>query len=337
MFKVYQIKWFFILAGILTVSSLLLRDESISKAKLWEILDYTFKVYLAFAICWIINGFFIIRSFNLLNYYSKHVLGIAIGVIATFIIGYLTYLLLPDNFLNGKVNGYERMEDVQKHFTGSFFVSIICFVVFYSVHTADALQNTKLENEILEQAHLRAQLISLQQQISPHFLFNSLSTLKTIATDQPTKNYIVQLSSVYRYVLNFNEQYLTPLGDELGFIKSYLYILNERFEDALQVEIDVDEQYLDLYLPSMSLQLLVENAIKHNMILPESPLRISIASSDNLSLTVENNFQPKKILAEGTGTGLKNIVERYKLIAGRTIDILNDGAKFTVNIPLLKK
>ncbi|RZJ92646.1 MAG: sensor histidine kinase [Chryseobacterium sp.] len=337
MFKVYQIKWFFILASILTVSTLLLRPESVSQAKLWEILDYTFKIYFPFAVCWIINGFFIIRNVSIVNKFPKHLLGIVLGILAVFLASYLMYILLPDNYLNGKAVGYVLSEDIQKHFASSFFASLICFVVFYSVHTNDALQNTKLENELLEQAHLRAQLISLQQQISPHFLFNSLSTLKTIATDQPTKNYIIQLSSVYRYVLNFNEQYLTPLKDELSFIRSYLYILNERFEDALQVEIDVDEHCLDLYIPSMSLQLLVENAVKHNMILPESPLRISITCIDKLSLTVENNFQPKKTAAEGTGTGLKNIVERYKLIAGRTIDVSNDGEKFTVNIPLLKK
>jgi LytS/YehU family sensor histidine kinase len=218
-----------------------------------------------------------------------------------------------------------------------FFLSIICFSFIYSLHASSALQTTKLENEILEQAHLRAQLLTMQQQISPHFLFNSLSTLKTIAVDQPTKNYIVQLAAVYRYVLNSNEHYLTDLQEELKFIRSYLYIMGERYEDALQVKIDIPDTYLQYQIPPLSLQLLVENAIKHNTISPDVPLHISITTGYGPELLVENNFQPKKTPEESTGMGLKNISERYKLIARQPIQVLNVDGKFSVTLPLLAK
>lgn len=188
---------------------------------------------------------------------------------------------------------------------------------------------------MLGQEHLRAQLISLQQQISPHFLFNSLSTLKTIATDQPTKNYVVQLASVYRYVLNFNQHYLTPLREEISFIRSYLYIMNERFEEALQVDLQISEDYMEMKVPPLSLQLLIENAIKHNMISPEQPLQITIITDATPALTVKNNFQPKKVAEEGTGIGLKNIMERYKLLSGKTVSIVQDKGEFSVTLPLL--
>lgn len=337
MFKSYQIKWYFILSGILTVSTLLLRQENTSEAEWWEFFIYAFQIFASLLVCWLIHGYFLVNKFSWFKNYSKYSLSILLSILATFALSYVFFTFLPQNILNAKVVPYNTFSDLKVHFTGAFFLSLICYVVFYSTHANSALQDTKLENEILEQAHLRAQLLSLQQQISPHFLFNSLSTLKTIATDQPTKNYIVQLASVYRYVLNFNEHYLTPLKDEIAFIKSYLYIMNERFEDSLQVKITVQEKHLKLMIPPLSLQLLIENAIKHNMISLEQPLNISITTDDAPALIVENNFQPKKILEEGTGTGLKNIIERYKLLANEQIQILNDAGKFSVTLPLIEK
>ncbi|TDO24260.1 sensor histidine kinase [Pedobacter duraquae] len=337
MFKSYQIKWFFILTGILTISTLLLRQETISEYPYWQFINYGFQLAGSIFICWLIIGYFFLHKVNSLTIYSKFVISVLLSIIASFVAGYLFFTFLPPNVLATRVVLYDNLSDLKLHFTGSFFLSLVCYVVFYSTHTNAALQETKLENEILGQAHLRAQLISLQQQISPHFLFNSLSTLKTIATDQPTKNYVVQLATVYRYVLNFNEEYLTPLIDEINFIRSYLYIMNERFEDGLKVDIQVQEEHLKLFVPALSLQLLIENATKHNAISLEQPLHISIRTDNTPALIVENNFQPKKIKPEGTGNGLKNITERYKLLVKRPIEIIKNEHIFSVTIPLLQK
>lgn len=337
MFKSYQLKWFFILSGILAISTQLLRKENPREIEYREYLNYVFQTYGMILISWLPYGYFFTHKFSWLKSYTKNFLSIAVSMLLCFGVSYVFFLLLPPNTLNDKVIGFNSLSDFKIHFMGSFFISLICYIVFYSTHTNAALQQTKLENEILEQAHLRAQLISLQQQISPHFLFNSLSTLKTIAPDWPTKNYILQLASVYRYVLNFNEHHLTPLSDEINFIKSYLYIMNERFEDGLKINISIKEEHLKLLIPSLSLQLLVENAIKHNTISAEKPLELTIITDDSPALTLVNNFQPKKIPAEGTGTGLKNIRERYKLLANQSIKILNENGKFAVTIPLLTK
>jgi len=337
MFKTYQIKWCFIVIGILISSTLLLRQRELDQVVWWEFLGYGFRLSVSLLSCWLIHGFFLTRSFPSLGNYPKYFLTNFLAMIVTFNLGFLFYYSFPKSILDGNAVGFNNLLEYIVHLTGSFFISIICFVVFYSLHTNSALQESKLENEILEQAHLRAQLISLQQQISPHFLFNSLSTLKTIASDQPTKNYVVQLASVYRYVLNFNERYLTRLKDEVNFIRSFLYIMNERFEDALNVTIEIPEEHQKLFLPSLSLQLLIENAIKHNMISPEQPLYISIRTDESPALTVENNFQPKKVAGDGTGTGLKNISERYKLLVNRSIEIKKSTEKFSVTIPLLQE
>jgi sensor histidine kinase YesM len=340
MFKNYQFKWFFIVTGILTgvtMISLLLRQNSFKEVKWWEYPEYALQISLTLFACWLIHGYFLLHKFTWLNSYAKHFLSNTAATISTFTLAYILYTFLPRTTLIQNGVPFDNISDLIIHFIGAFLASIISYVVFYSIHTNTALQNSQLENEILEQAHLRAQLLSLQQQISPHFLFNSLSTLKTIATDQPTKNYIVQLATVYRYVLNFNEHYLTPLKDELSFIKSYLYIMNERFEDALQVSVTIPDEHLAFLIPPLSLQLLIENAIKHNMISPDKPLHITIRTDDSPALIVTNNLQLKKTAEEGTGTGLKNITQRYKLLIHKPVQITNNGAYFSVNLPLLNK
>lgn len=336
MLKKYQMKSFLILITVLIMGATLLGEQSSSKFQLGGFLVYVFRVTTTLLTGWLINGYVLTRSSPQLVGFKRYALAIALSMAAIFVINFVLDSLVPDHYMAKREVGYESFAEIQQHIGASFFVSLICYIVFYSTHTNTVLQDTKYKNEVLEQNHLRAQLISLQQQISPHFLFNSLSTLKTIAQDQPTKNYVVQLSSVYRYVLNFNERYLTPLKEELSFIKSYIYILNERFEESLEVHIDIDEAQLELLIPSLSLQLLIENAIKHNTISPEQPLHISIFSPEPYSLRVENDFQPKNIPENGTGMGLKNISERYKLLANRGIDIQNDQRKFSVTIPLLK-
>ncbi|GAA4322964.1 histidine kinase [Mucilaginibacter gynuensis] len=336
MFKAYQIKWYFILTGILAVSSLLLRQISLRQIELWEYFDFFFRLLTTTITCWLIHGYFLLHKFSF-NNTIKQFLSNAAAIAGTMILSYLFARYLPTTHLNDPPTAPNIGAVYMIHFMRAFFLSIICYIVFYSIHANTALQSSKLENEILEQAHLRAQLLSLQQQISPHFLFNSLSTLKTIAVDQPTKNYVVQLAAVYRYVLNFNEQYLTELQDELTFIRSYLYIMGERYEDALQVKIEIPDSHFRYQIPPLSLQLLVENAIKHNTIAPDQPLHILITTNDSPALIVENNFQPKKIPDESTGTGLKNIRERYKLLFHQPIQVLNEGGKFSVTLPLLIK
>ncbi|WP_248282169.1 sensor histidine kinase [Mucilaginibacter robiniae] len=203
------------------------------------------------------------------------------------------------------------------------------------IFTNEILQKTKLENEQFKQAHLRAQLISLQQQISPHFLFNSLSTLKTITHESDTKNFVVQLSHVYRYLLNFNNHQVTKLSEELKFIRSYLYILHQRFEGSLDITIEVPDNYHNCLIPPLSIQLLVENAIKHNIVSPDMPLGILIHVNDKQELIIENTLQPKKSPVESTGLGLQNINDRFRLLFNKEININKANGTFTVILPLI--
>lgn len=220
---------------------------------------------------------------------------------------------------------------------------IFCALIFYIVKSESdkttrsiiLTELTKTKNENLE-----TQLKLLKQQISPHFLFNSLNTLRCIATDNKTKSYITQLSNVYRYLLTNNkykDEDLVLLKDELEFTNSYLYILKERFEDSLDIDINISQETLYMQIPPLALQVLIENATKHNVVSMDSPLSIYIYNEGEETLVVKNNLQPKLSSEDSLGIGLDNIKKRYQLLSDKEIEIIKTDTDFTVKIPLIKR
>lgn len=335
MVKFYQFRWCLWIIGILIASASLIRPETLSHFEILNFLVFSIFVICEIVACWLIHGFLIQQQFEGLNNTLKHIVS---NVIAAFLatgIYYVFHYSFPANNLIDDRYVTAGLQNFIVHLSTSFFLSGITYVILNILYTNDALQKTVLENEHLKQAHLRAQLLSLQQQISPHFLFNSLSTLKTITQEPDAKSYIIQLAKVYRHLLNFKEYHLTTLDDELTFLKSYLYILNLRFEDSLFVDMAIDKQYLINNIPPLSLQLLVENAIKHNVISPDRPLHISIYTTDDPSIVIKNNLSPKPSENDGTGTGLQNINDRYRLLAQQQITVHTNHNMFSVSLPLL--
>lgn len=217
---------------------------------------------------------------------------------------------------------------------GILFSGIIYFVVFYLKLLLEKQKNV-LEIEQLKKEKLEAQLASLKQQISPHFLFNSLSTLRTIVEDAGSKKFINKLANVYRYLLNLNENDLVSLQEELEFTDSYLYILKERFEEALQLENNVPKDIVHKKIPPLVLQLLIENAIKHNVASIKNPLKITIALHDENNIIISNNMQSKITNEVSTGKGLDNIRFRYQILSDQNIVIESNEKNFTVIIPIL--
>jgi sensor histidine kinase YesM len=266
---------------------------------------------------------------------ARLAIGIITGVIVALLLNYLCALFVPQDLRMPAQVLEPTFTDFLKRLSTSFFLVMICYSFLNIIFTKDILQKTRLENEHFRQLQLRAQLLSLQQQISPHFLFNSLSTLKTIATDPDTKKFVVQLSHVYRYLLNVNEREVTSLEEELSFARAYLYILHQRFENALVVTIHIPETYYNYVIPPLSLQLLMENAIKHNNVSVEHPLQLEISIQDNAKLEVKNSLLPRKTLAESTKLGLQNISERYQLLFRKDIEIIKTPDTFIVNLPLI--
>ena len=194
------------------------------------------------------------------------------------------------------------------------------------------------EAEQLKKENLQSQLEGLKGQVNPHFLFNSLNSLSSLISDDPDKaeKFLDEMSKVYRYLLRTNEDGLTTLEAEMQFIYSYFHLLKTRYGDGLELETLIDERYYGHLLPPLTLQMLVENAVKHNMILKSKPLKILILTTNSGRLVVSNNLQRKDRMVSSNKVGLTNIVNKYRLMKQEEISVRDDGKEFAVVVPLIQ-
>lgn len=208
--------------------------------------------------------------------------------------------------------------------------------VFEGIYLHHRWQLTYTEAQELKKSNLQSQLEALKMQINPHFLFNNLNSLSSlISTDaEQAELFLDELSSVYRYLLQQNNRDLCPLADELTFIDAYFYLLKIRHGDGIWLETTIEDRYLTHQLPPLTLQLLFENAIKHNVISAQRPLNIRLYTQDGF-LYVVNNVQPKKMLVQSNRLGLQNIFEKYKLMGESSVVIRHTEDAFLVSVPLL--
>ncbi|TCO09805.1 sensor histidine kinase [Natronoflexus pectinivorans] len=193
-----------------------------------------------------------------------------------------------------------------------------------------------IENEELKQAKLKSDYMALQNQLNPHFLFNSFSVLISEIQYNPpgAVEFAQKMSDVYRYVLQQRNNLTTTLKEELDFLDDFRYLHNIRMGNALQMQTNIESGHLTLYVPPMTLQILIENAIKHNRASEKDPLVIEITSNNNQTLSVTNNINPKTT-TYSTGTGLENIIKRYKFLSDKEVDIIHNEKQFIVTLPLL--
>lgn len=197
-------------------------------------------------------------------------------------------------------------------------------------------ESTKREFE-LKQMHMQRQMDVLKQQINPHFLFNSLNSLMALIGEDAVlaERFVEELSSVYRYVLRANEQNLINLSDELEFIRSYAHLLTTRHGKGFNLTIEVDPKWVHHQLPPLTLQLLLENAVKHNIVMNEMPLNVQIHTDDLANLHVSNNLQKKNIRVASNGVGLSNILTRYQMLGQPEPMIRQQAGRFIVAVPLI--
>ena len=205
----------------------------------------------------------------------------------------------------------------------------------YIFHLINRQQRILVENEALRTESLRHQYESLKNQLNPHMLFNSLNTLQSLIRESPDKalDYTQELSQVLRYTLQGNDRPCVTLCEEMQFARAYIYLMKMRYEENLCFRISIDESSKTGCLPPMSIQLLIENAIKHNEISNRNPLTIEIVAQGD-TLTVSNRVQPKRQTPSGPGIGLDNLAKRYQLLWQKEIRISADGGVFSVRLPL---
>jgi sensor histidine kinase YesM len=223
-------------------------------------------------------------------------------------------------------------------------VTIILVAVFFLVNLYETVflvrevANEKLTQEQLERAKAEAELDALKNQIDPHFIFNSLNTLGHLIEQHPAKAKLFNnnMAEVYRYILSNKARNLVLLREEMDFLSNYFSLLKIRFEEAIQLQIRVDQVMMDSYLvPPISLQLLIENAVKHNEFSDSKPLHILIEMQGEV-LGVQNGVHKKNTRNNSSKIGLTNLKERYRLITNKEIIVKETSDNFTVELPVLR-
>ncbi|NER84008.1 MAG: hypothetical protein F6K42_31590 [Leptolyngbya sp. SIO1D8] len=215
----------------------------------------------------------------------------------------------------------------------NLFLNSINAIVFYM----SQLKQSQIEAEKFKKQSMEARFEALKNQINPHFLFNSFNVLSNLVYKDPdtSSQFIQQLSRVYRYLLKYKEQKVVRVKDELEFLKSYIYLLSIRFDENLFIKNDLPPHIHKLYIAPASLQLLIENAIKHNIVSNKKPLVIDIFSENKTYLVVKNNLQLKMTQESSTSVGLKNIIKRYEFISDKNVIVDKTEDAFLVKIPLI--
>jgi len=218
-------------------------------------------------------------------------------------------------------------------FRVNLFLNCINAIVFFM----NRLKKTELEAEQLKKENIEARFEALRNQINPHFLFNCFNVLSSLVhkNAEASSKFIAQLSQVYRYLLYNQEKKIVPLKEELDFIYSYIYLLQTRFGENLVVDNTISELDDNDMVAPASLQMLVENAIKHNIASKKLPLTILLEREGNY-IKISNSLQPKEVEEESTKIGLKNIINRYKLLSDKAVAVEKTETQFIVKLPILR-
>ena len=221
--------------------------------------------------------------------------------------------------------------------SAAIFCTIMIIAIYESTYFMHQLRHSVEETEKLKRESLKAELNALKTQVNPHFLFNNLNTLSSLIPEDPklAVDFVQQLSKLYRHILEVKDEQSILLQDELDVLKAYAFLLQTRFGNNLDVIINVPDEKLNRRIVPLSLQILMENAIKHNIVSSDKPLRIEVVAL-NGKLMVSNNLQKKNQVNESTGIGLDNIRNRYKLLGNGQVEVTENGSSFTVSIPLIE-
>ncbi|MEM6317765.1 MAG: histidine kinase [Bacteroidota bacterium] len=261
-------------------------------------------------------------------------IALIILTVSPFLGGCLNLLL---DFLAELVN-YERIYSGRQEnkVLPTYFACFFMVAIYEAIYFYYQLKQSITEREQAKQEQIKSELAGLRNQVNPHFLFNSMNTLMNIVLEdqQLAVHFLRKLSKVYRYVLENREEQIIPLRKELDFIHSYVFLQKERFKGNLEVVISVDDSQLEHHIIPLSLQILFENAIKHNVISRKKPLKIEVFV-ENGKLVVRNNLQRKEQIMDSTKVGLQNIKTRYQFFTEESVCVEESNQFFTVAIPLL--
>jgi two-component system LytT family sensor kinase len=336
-----------IVSGILVGIVIMLIDQVIRyfsgiKIAFNENFFRSFSYYMIYSIpLTLVNSYF----FGYLNdqvvwdRYRKY--RIAIGFFGSVILTLISIFFVRA-FLRIAIEGQTWFEFVNaekfEFYFSSLLITLVISLFFHVVYFYKELQKTKVKEQKVIAGTASAKFDALKNQLDPHFLFNSLNVLTSLIEENPSnaQKFTTSLSKVYRYVLEQKSKELVTVDEELNFARTYMSLLKMRFEDSIIFEIPDKASNPESKVVPLALQLLLENAVKHNMVTSSKPLHIKIYE-DGDHLVVMNNLQPKQIVKKSSGVGLENIKQRYQLLSERKVHINQRDKDFAVAIPMLTK
>lgn len=270
-----------------------------------------------------------------------HLKRLIIGFLSSlFISGFAIFLLriLEDvGFENKTINQFLKAEKASNYLV-AMIITVIVTLAIHLIYFYKAYQESKLKEQKIIAGTASAKFESLKNQLDPHFLFNSLNVLSSLIEENPenAQKFTTSLSKIYRYVLEQRDKELVSVDEELQFAKTYMNLLKMRFENSITFELPNILNNEDAKVVPLSLQLLLENCIKHNVVSESKPLHITITIEDN-QLTISNNIQKKEVLQDRKGVGLQNIVNRYAILTKRNVLVEENNIHFKVFLPILTK
>ena len=295
---------------------------------------YGFTLYFANAILFMkLDDIFDKERFN-----KKRVF---IGFAGSFLVSIGVIFLLrifEDVIIEGKPIRVFFENEKFSNYIVSIVITFFVTLAFHAFYFYKAYQESRLKEQKIIAGTANAKFESLKNQIDPHFLFNSLNVLSSLIEENPdnAQQFTTSLSKIYRYVLEQKDKELVTVAEELAFAKTYMNLLKMRFENSITYELPTNFDNPEAKVVPLSLQLLLENTIKHNVVSENKPLNIKIYIKDNF-LVVENNLQKKEVLQDRKGVGLQNIVSRYAILSERKVLIDENKESFAVYLPILTK
>ncbi|MCB0531548.1 MAG: histidine kinase [Saprospiraceae bacterium] len=290
------------------------------------------------AVLWLGNAHLANLPDRWLNWVDAPVRRLVVSVLITVVFTCIAWIFLTWLFFNHRY-GWD-LGALLRGMTLEDFIPtlVITFLISIFMHGRSFLlgwKETLIEAERLKKEQASARYETLKNQVNPHFLFNSLNVLASLVHKDANQaeEFIRRLSTVYRYILESREQEVVPLEEELAILNAYLFLMDTRFGASLQTVISIPENARGHVAP-LTIQMLVENALKHNEASKARPLKIEVFQEDGY-IVVRNNLQPKNSLPESTGLGLANIQARYQVLSDKAVLISDQGGFFTVKIPIL--
>lgn len=274
------------------------------------------------------------------RFFIEALLNLIVVLVALFIINIYCFYFSDAAELSVMSANVTSIEETRGMIQWLAVSAIIAFVII-GVNTGNFLisnwKNASLKAVELNQVAMEAELQSLKLQIDPHFVFNNLSVLSELILEnqQLGYEYAENFAKIYRYLLVNSKKNVILLEDELKFLHSYMFLIHHRFGEGVHFEINVDEKSSQLYMPPLTLQLLVENALKHNKTNKREPLQVSIYTNNSRELIVENVLLPIEKPMDSSGIGIKNIIRRYNLLSEKEPQIIKTDTSYKVVIPLI--